>query len=307
MTRNNSAVALIVVTGATGHVGASLVRQLLMGGQRVRALGRAAGTLSTLAALGAEISVGDLQDQPFLETAFRGADAVFAMTPPFYHAADVAAAFRTVANRLADALISANVPRIVALSGLTPPSDHDPIAALHHFEQRLQNMSGVAIASLCPGFFMENLLPATRGIRHAGVLSSAHLPDVAAPMVATRDVAAAAAGLLLALKFSGYSRHELMGTRDYSFRQAAAILGVAIGKPDLQYAQCSYEEFYNVFQRSGFSASAAHFHVELARTFNEARSSAQRTVTSTTATSLEQFAREVFAPAYNGTGEHVSR
>lgn len=300
----SSSAPLIAITGATGHIGASLAQQLLAGGRRVRAIARTPEKLAALAAKGAEVWVGDVQDTAFLTEAFRGADAVFAMSPPSYHSPDVSATFRAVANSLADALIAAKVSRVVALNGLTPPADKDPIAALHHFETRLKAMSGIHVASLRPGFFMENLLPSSHGIRRAGVFSSAHLPDLAAPMAATRDTAAAAVKLLLSLDFTGYSNHELMGTRDYSFRQAAGILGAAIGKPDLQYVQCSYEDFYKVFERAGFSPSAAEFHVELARTFNAGHSTAPRTAANTTATSLEQFAKEEFAPFYNGLAAH---
>jgi uncharacterized protein YbjT (DUF2867 family) len=283
------------------------VRQLLASGRRVRAVARSSDKLARLVACGAEALAGDVTDTAFLTDAFRGADAVFAMSPPCYHAADVAATFRQVANSLADALIAARVTRVVALNGLTPPANTDPIAALHHFDRRLRDMSGVAIASLRPGFFMENLLPSVHGIRHTGNFSSAHRPDLAAPMVATREIAAAAARLLQSLNFSGYSTHDLMGTRDYSFRQAAAVLGAAIGQPELRYNQCSYEDFYKVFERAGFSASAASFHVELARTFNAGHAGAARTAASTTETSLEQFAREEFAPAYVRSGAGTVR
>jgi uncharacterized protein YbjT (DUF2867 family) len=295
---------LIAITGATGHIGGSLAQQLLAAGRRVRAIARTPDKLAKLAAQGAEVRVGDVQDTAFLTDAFKGADAVFAMSPPSYHAADVSATFRAVANSLADALIASKAPRVVALNGLTPPADKDPIAALHHFESRLKAMSGIHVASLRPGFFMENLLPSAHGIRRAGVFASAHLPNLAAPMVATRDIAAAATKLMLSLDFTGYSNHELMGTRDYTFNDAAATLGAAIGKHDLKYVQCSYEDFYKVFERAGFSPSAAEFHVELARTFNLGQSTAPRTTANTTTTSLEQFAREEFAPFYNSLGAH---
>ena len=83
-------------------------------------------------------------------------------------------------------------------------------------------------------------------------------------------------------------------------RASAAALGAAVGQPQLRYVQCDYPEFRGVFVRAGMSASAADFHVELARVFNEVPNPVVRTSANTTPTSLEQFARDVAAPAFLG-------
>jgi dihydroflavonol-4-reductase len=72
---NDSAGDLVVVTGASGHIGANLVRELLARGRRVRALvHRDARALSGLAVEQAE---GDVLDTASLDQAFRGAHTVF--------------------------------------------------------------------------------------------------------------------------------------------------------------------------------------------------------------------------------------
>ena len=289
---------LVTITGATGHIGSVLTRRLLEGGIRVRVIGRDAAKLSALTALGAEPRSGDVQDGPFMSEAFRGADAVFAMIPPFYAASDVAAAFRAVAASLAGALASAKVPRVVALNGITPDVKTDPIAALHEFDRLLRRLPDVSVLSLRPAFFMENLLPAMHGIKRTGIMSSAHRADLATPMVATRDIAAAAAEALRRADFTGYVSRELLGAKDYTFREATAVLGASVGKPELPYVQCSYQEFRGNFVRAGMSDSAADFHVELARVFNEVPTGVARSAANSTATNLEAFAREVFAPAF---------
>jgi uncharacterized protein YbjT (DUF2867 family) len=298
---------LVVVTGATGHIGGALSRDLLATGRRLRVIAREQSRLEPLAALGAEACAGDLHDPGFLTRAFAGADAVFAMIPPSRGAADVAREFRQLADNLADALLAAGVRRVVALHGLTPQTHRDPVAALHHLDQRLRETSGLAVAALRPGFFMENLLPSVHAIRRTGALVSAHRPDLPVPMVATRDIAAAAARLLRALDFEGYSTYELMGAQDYTFEQAARILGAAIGRPDLQYRQCGADEFHASFLRAGFSESAAHFHVELARLLNAAGGAPARAAANTTATTLEWFAAQEFAPAFERAAGHASK
>jgi dihydroflavonol-4-reductase len=65
------------VTGATGFVGAHLVRALLARGEGVRCLVRADSRRDNLAELPVEIAVGDLMDQAGLERAMRGCALVF--------------------------------------------------------------------------------------------------------------------------------------------------------------------------------------------------------------------------------------
>jgi dihydroflavonol-4-reductase len=67
--------ATVVVTGASGHVGANLVRQLLAAGRGVRVL--AYGDTRSLEGLAVERVAGDVLDEGSLALAFRGAGAVY--------------------------------------------------------------------------------------------------------------------------------------------------------------------------------------------------------------------------------------
>jgi len=68
---------MIVVTGATGHVGNVLTRQLTAEGKAVRALVMPDDDLRPLSGLDVEIVSGDVTDLASLESAFTGADIVF--------------------------------------------------------------------------------------------------------------------------------------------------------------------------------------------------------------------------------------
>jgi dihydroflavonol-4-reductase len=68
---------MMVVTGATGHIGNVLVRKLLSQGHRVRALVMPADDHRPLEGLDAEIVHGDVRHLPSLKAAFAGADVVF--------------------------------------------------------------------------------------------------------------------------------------------------------------------------------------------------------------------------------------
>jgi dihydroflavonol-4-reductase len=68
---------VIVVTGATGHVGNVLVRELLARGHVVRALVLPNDDRRPLAGLNVEIVHGDVTDPTSLKTAFAGADLIY--------------------------------------------------------------------------------------------------------------------------------------------------------------------------------------------------------------------------------------
>jgi dihydroflavonol-4-reductase len=67
----------VVVTGATGHVGNVLVRELLERGARVRAMALPGEKLTPLEGLGAECVEGDVRDPAALRRAFAGASIVY--------------------------------------------------------------------------------------------------------------------------------------------------------------------------------------------------------------------------------------
>lgn len=67
----------VVVTGATGFLGAGLTSRLLDDGERVRVLARSPEKARPLTARGAELVTGDLTDGGALDAAIDGASAVY--------------------------------------------------------------------------------------------------------------------------------------------------------------------------------------------------------------------------------------
>lgn len=65
------------VTGATGFIGASIVRELLKDGREVRVLVRSASNLSNLNGLDVEIWKGDLLDSSGLRSGLKGCDVLY--------------------------------------------------------------------------------------------------------------------------------------------------------------------------------------------------------------------------------------
>src|SRR5205807_1012658 len=78
--------------------------------------------------------------------------------------------------------------------------------------------------------------------RSFGIMAGPVRVDLPVPMIATRDIGAAAAEALVRLDFRGQQTQELLGTRDVTYTEAAKIIGTAIGKPDLTYTQLPDEQ-----------------------------------------------------------------
>jgi uncharacterized protein YbjT (DUF2867 family) len=287
---------MITVMGATGNTGREITRLLRDAGEPVRVMGRSRERLAPLEAAGAEPVVGDAADPAHLATAFRGADAVFTMSPYDPSALDYLAEQERTDRAVVEALRVARVGHVVALSSLGAdlPAGNGFVASLYAQEQRLRTLDA-AVLVLRPGSYYENFAAALDTIRDFGEHADSVDPDAPVPMIATRDVAAAAAAALRARDWTGTVVRELLGPRDLSNAEATRILGAALGLPDLSYVQLPAEEMIVTLRRAGFSESAAALHVELGRAVADGTivSLQGRTPLTTTPTRFEDYAADL--------------
>ena len=292
---------MFVITGATGHIGSRAAEILLDKGARVVAVSRTAAHLQPLVKRGAEPAVGDLRDVDFLTRTFRGADGVFAMIPPDYTASNFRAFQNEVGGSIAEAIHAAGVDQVVNLSsqGAELETGTGPILGLRDQEERLDELVGVGVVHLRPGYFMENLLMNIPVINQLGFAGSALRGDLKIAMIATRDIGARVAELLEQDDIYGKRVEDMLGQRDISLDEVTIILGRSIDKPQLQYVQLPYHAAEKGMISMGIGSDAARRFIEMSRAFNEGRIAAgrPRTPQNTTPTSIEQFA-EVFAAAY---------
>ena len=292
---------MITVMGATGHTGKKITEILLKAGERVRALGRSKGKLAELESAGAEVLTGDATDAAFLSSAFHGADAAYTLLPPDPRLADYPAGQNQQGEAIVKAIRESGLRYVVSLSsvGADQPAGTGLIAGLHAQEERLRRIEGSNVLILRPGSFFENFYGALGLIKHQGFNGDSVAPDVALPMIATRDIADVAAKALQARNWDGVVVRELLGPRDLTYAEATSILGERIGKPDLKYVQFSHTDMAKALTQMGFSDSFAGLYVDMTRAFNEGRVKSRegRKPENTTPTRFEDFAAEL-ADAY---------
>src|SRR5579859_160490 len=295
---------MYVITGATGNTGSVAARALLEKGQKVRAIGRSAERLKSLAALGAEPFVCELSDAAALARAFAGAQAVYAMLPPEVANPD----YRCLQDRLSDAtgeaLERAGVKYAVSLSsiGADKTEKTGPVVGLHYLEQRLNRVPGLNVLHLRAGYFMENTLAQIGVIKMMGVTAGPLRSDLKLSMIAARDIGAVASERLLTLDFSQQQTLELQGQRDITMSEMAATIGKAIDKPGLSYIQAPDDQIRPALMQTGMSQDMANLILEMAVALNSGhmRALETRNTRNTTPTSYETFVAEQFVPRFRG-------
>jgi uncharacterized protein YbjT (DUF2867 family) len=293
---------MYVVIGATGHTGTVVAEKLLAKGEKVRVVGRDERKLQRYKQRGAETFVGDVTDASAMARAFSGAEAAYVMVPPNMSSPNVLAYQERVNNALAAALENNGVRHAVALSsiGADKSEGTGPVLGLHSLEQKLEGIPALNVLFLRAGYFMENVLPQVGIVQSVGKMAGPIRPDLAQPMIASRDIGAYAAEALGRRDFQGKQKRELLGARDVTYTQVAKVVGAAIAKPDLTYQQLPPAQLKPVLTQMGMSPNMADLLLGMSEALNSGhmRALEPRSAQNTTPTTIETFVTEVFVPAY---------
>ena len=216
---------MIVVTGATGNVGRSLVRRLSAAGHAVTAVAR--HVRDTDVPDGVRAVAADLAEPAGLDAAFQGAKALFLLV-----------AGDDPADVLARAK-AAGVTRVVLVSsqgvGTRPGGAYAHAAG---FEQAVA-ASGLEYTILRSGGLASNAFAWAGPIREQR-LAPAPFGEVGLPFVDPDDVAAVATAALTEDGHDG-ATYVLTGPAPTSPRQRAEAIATAIGAP-VRFVEMTREE-----------------------------------------------------------------
>jgi len=207
---------MIVVTGATGNVGAPLVAALAAAGEQVTAVSRRTAPVPP----GVRHVPADLTDPASLGPALEGAEALFVLIAGGGAGIDPEAVLGTAG--------AAGVRRVVLLSsqGVRTRPGAPSHAHLAAFEAALRD-SGLEWTVLRPGGFASNAYAWAGPVRERRLVA-APFPDVALPVVDPADLAACAA---VTLRETHHTQvYELTGPAPISPRDQAAALAAALGE-----------------------------------------------------------------------------
>ena len=225
----------IVLTGSLGHIGQPLAERLASRGHDLTVISSSPDRAEAITALGATPAIGDVQDADFLARTFVGADLVYCIVPPDYTVPDSKAYYRNIGERYVAAIQSAKVPRVIHLSSFGGELDAGTgvILGSHYVEEDLKALNGVDLTIVRPTYFYYNLLNLIGAIRATGKILTNYGGDDKLYMVAPSDIADA---VVEEIERPGeHRRIRYVYSDERTGHEIAAVLGQAIGKPDLEW------------------------------------------------------------------------
>jgi uncharacterized protein YbjT (DUF2867 family) len=181
---------VILVSGATGQQGGAVARHLLSGGYRVRAMTRKPdeAKAQALAAAGAQVVAGDLDDAASLERALAGAWGAFAVQNTWEAGVERE---EEQGKRFAEVAKKSGVSHFV----YTSVASADRNTGIPHFdnkfrvEQKIRSLGLPSWTIVRPVFFMDNLLsPWFKPGIDEGKLAMAVEPDTVLQVIAVDDI-----------------------------------------------------------------------------------------------------------------------
>lgn len=260
----------IVLTGSLGNIGKPLAAELLQKGHHVKVISSTPERRADIEALGAEAAIGTMQDAVFLTEAFRGADIVYLMEAwegigsIFDNSVDFVAGFENIGHNYKIAVEESGVKKIIHLSSIGAHTGQGTGSLyLHHRVENILNQLSdeVAIKFMRPVGFYTNIFRYAQTIKTQGAIIQGYGGDQKEPWVSPVDIATAIAGEM-EQPFEGRTVRYL-ASDEVSPNEIAAMIGEAIGKPDLMWKGVSDEEMLSGMLAAGMNEWIAKGFVEM--------------------------------------------
>lgn len=293
---------MLVITTPTGLIGHQVLDNVLDGvldsGAPVRVIARDPSRLSPQARERVEVVQGSMDDIDVVSAAFAGADCVFWLVPPYANADSIMDYTLDFTRPACEAIKRQGVKRVVAVSSLGRgvAKNAGPVSASFAMDELIESTDVSYRALRMPGF-MENMLQHVEPIKHQGMFFLPVSGDRKLPTCATRDIAAAAARLLLDDSWSGQDSVPILGPEDLSYDDMAQIMSEVLARP-VRFQQVPGEAFKATLTRYGMAEVWAQGLVDMLTQIDQGIYNTEpRTPQSTTPTSFRQWCEEVFKPA----------
>lgn len=253
----------ITTAGSLGNVSKPLVKILIEAGHELTVITSNPDRRSAIEALGAEAVVGSVSDPWFLTRAFESADAVYTMTPPAMGGQHIIENIAGAGQAYAQAIKAAGVQRVVMLSSIGAHASEGtgPVKGVNRVEKAFQQLSGVNVTILRAGFFYYNFFRDIPLIRNMHIMGNNYNGDNKLALAHPEDIAATLAWELQG-KGNGVEIKYVVSEVSTG-NEIAAILGQAIGKPELPWVNFPDEQFKQGMLSAGLPSELADLLTEM--------------------------------------------
>jgi len=266
---NHKEIAMKITTaGSLGNVGQPLVKLLVAAGHEVIVITSNPDRRSAIEALGARAAVGTISDPEFLIEAFKGADAVFTMTPPAM-GTNIIENIANAGKAYAEAIQASGVKRVVMLSsiGADLSEGTGPIQAVHLVEQTFKQLNDVHVTFLRAGFFYYNFFRDIPLIRSKHMLVNNYAGADKLLLAHPQDIAGAVGE---ELQSSGNGIEVKYIVSDISTGdEVAGILGHSIGMHDLRWVAVPDADLEQDMRSAGLPQELAGLLTEMGKATRE--------------------------------------
>lgn len=253
----------ITTAGSLGNVSKPLVKILIEAGHEVTVITSTPDRQDAIEALGAVAAVGLVSDPSFLTQVFKGADAVYAMTPPAMGSQHIIENIARAGQAYAQAIKAAGVQRVVMLSsvGAHASEGTGPVKGVNRVEKTFQQLSGVNVTILRAGFFYYNFFRDIPMIRNKNIMGNNYNGDTKLALAHPGDIAATLARELQS-KGNGIDVKYIVSDMSTG-NEIADVLGQAIGKPELPWVNFPDEQFKQGMLSASLPSELAELLTEL--------------------------------------------
>jgi NAD(P)H dehydrogenase (quinone) len=241
---------MIVITGATGHLGRLIIATLLKNvpASDIVAAVRNVEKARDIAALGVHVRRADYNEPPAWDEALKGADKVLLIS-----SSEVGQRARQHRSVI-DAARRAGVKFLAYTSVLRAETSPLGLAAEHKETEALISASGIPHTLLRNGWYTENYTAGIPGaLARGAVYGCAGEGRIAS--AARLDYAEAAAAVMTAENQAGRV-YELAGDTAYTLAELAAEISRQSGK-NIGYVDLPEGEYRNVLKKAGLPEAIA--------------------------------------------------
>lgn len=292
---------MLVITTPTGQIGHRLLTNLLDSGESLRVVLRDPARLPGHVRDRVEARAGSHGDGAVIDAALQGADALFWVVPPDFTIADVDSYYLGFTRPAAEAIARHGVRHVVAVSTLGRDRD----AHAGHLSAALKmdallEATGASYRSLRMPFFMENLLSQAQRIAAEGAFALANDGDRRLPLVATRDIAAAATRLLVERSWAGRDSVPVVSPDNLTPSSMATVIAEALGRA-VRFEHLDPADYRALLESHGASDGAAQALLDMAAAQNRGFYETEPPdAVSAGSTSLRAWCEETLEPAMAG-------